>query len=187
MILILTGAVQSGKSRFLGSLLAGLDRDRTPLSGFLSPAVYEDGRLVGYDLTVIGGGPPAAYIRKEGQAGWERVGPYFFVPEALETARRTILESGPLDLLVVDEVGPLELVGGGLWRPLESILADPGRRCLLVVRASCLEALTGKLAGRPFQVFPVDEPSTRAALLFEISRDARQAGAAAAPRLNSGG
>jgi nucleoside-triphosphatase THEP1 len=172
MILILTGAVQSGKTRFLAGILAGLDRERTGVSGFLSPAVYENGRLAGYDLAVLGGEKPRPYLRKQGEPGWERVGPFFFIPETLKQARRTILESRPRDLLVVDEVGPLELGGGGLWGPLETVLAGPGRRSLLVVRASCLEALSGRLAGRPLKVFTVDEPSARASLLFEISRDA---------------
>jgi nucleoside-triphosphatase THEP1 len=171
VVLILTGAIQSGKTRFLAGIVAGLDRERTGVSGFLSRAVYERGRLIGYDLAVLGRKTPVAYIRKSGEPAWERVGPYYFIPEALEEARRTILESRPRDLLVVDEVGPLELGGGGLWGPLETVLAGPGRRSLLVVRASCLEALSTRLAGRPFQVFTVDEPSARASLLFEISRD----------------
>jgi nucleoside-triphosphatase THEP1 len=179
VVLILTGAIQSGKTRFLAGIVAGLDRERTGVSGFLSPAVYERGRLIGYDLAVFGRKTPVPYIRKSGEPAWERVGPYYLIPEALEEARRTILESRPRDLLVVDEVGPLELGGGGLWGPLETVLAGPGLRSLLVVRASCLEALSGKLAGRPFQVFTVDEPSARASLLFEISRDVPGPGIAA--------
>ncbi len=179
MVLILTGAVQSGKTRFLAGIVAGLDGERTGVSGFLSPAVYERGRLAGYDLAVLGWKTPVPYIRKSGEPAWERVGPYYFIPEALAEARRTILESRPRDLLVVDEVGPLELGGGGLWGPLATVLAGPGRRLLLVVRASCLEALSGRLAGRPFQVFTVDEPSARASLLFEIRRDVPGPGIAA--------
>ncbi len=172
MTLILTGPVQSGKTRFLTGLIAGLDRTKTAVSGFLSPAVYESGRLVGYDLSVLGGHGAVPYLRRRGEPGWERTGPYFFIPEALESARLTILKSGVRDLLVVDEVGPLELGGGGLWDPLEKVLASPARRCLLVVRASCLEALVARLRGRPFQIFTIEEPATRASLLFEIARDA---------------
>jgi len=176
VILILTGAVQSGKTRFLAGILAGLDRAKTGASGFLSPAVYESGRLIGYDLAVLGREKSAPYIRKVGEPAWERAGPFFFIPEALKDARQTVLESRARDLLVVDEVGPLELGGGGLWSPLETVLASPGRRCLLVVRAVCLEALQGKLAGRPFKVFSVEEPATRASLLFEIARHASEPG-----------
>jgi nucleoside-triphosphatase THEP1 len=179
VILILTGPVQSGKTRFLGGILAGLDKAKTGVSGFLSPAVYESGRLIGYDLSVLGREKSVPYIRKLGEPGWERVGPYYFIPEALRDARQAILKSRVRDLLVVDEVGPAELGGGGLWGPLEKVLASPGRRCLLVVRAACLEALPGRLGSREFKVFPVEEPAARSSLLFEIGRGAPEPGPSA--------
>ncbi|OGD18502.1 MAG: hypothetical protein A2W03_05125 [Candidatus Aminicenantes bacterium RBG_16_63_16] len=176
MILILTGSVQSGKTRFLAGILAALDRAAEGLSGFLSPAVYEGGRLIGYDLAVLGREKSAPYLRRQGEPGWERVGPYFFVPDALKEARRIIQESRAGDLLVVDEVGPLELGGGGIWEPLEAVLKSPGRRSLLVVRASCLEPLRARLGGLPVKVFSVEEPAARASMLFEIARDAPMRG-----------
>lgn len=172
MILILTGPVQSGKTRFLAAIVAGLDLAKTAVAGFLSPAVYEGGRLIGYDLCVLGRDKNVPYLRKQGEPGWERVGPYFFIPEALQAARRMILESRPGDLMVVDEVGPLELAGGGLWSSLEPVLRSGARRCLLAVRASCLEPFLAKLSGQPHKIFSVEEPAARASLLYEISRDA---------------
>jgi nucleoside-triphosphatase THEP1 len=180
VILILTGSVQSGKTRFLAGILAGLDKATTGLSGFLSPAVYEGGRLIGYDLAVLGGEKPAPYLRRQGEPEWERVGPYFLIPDALREARRIIRESRPGDLLVVDEVGPLELGGGGIWEPLGAVLNSPGRSSLLVVRASCLEPLRARLGGRPVKVFSVEEPTARASLLFEIARVGPEHGEAAA-------
>jgi len=170
VILILTGPVQSGKTRFLGGIIAGLDRTKTGVSGFLSPAVYEGDRLIGYDLAVLGRDKPVPYLRKRGEPGWERIGPYFLIPEGLRDARQTILESRACDLLVVDEVGPLEIGGGGVWSPLATVLANPGRRGLLVVRAACLEALPARLGGRPYKVFSIEKPAARDSLLSEIAR-----------------
>jgi nucleoside-triphosphatase THEP1 len=176
VILILTGPVQSGKTRFLAGIIAGLDRAKTSVSGFLSPAVYEGGRLIGYDLAVLGRGNAVPYLRLQGEPGWERIGPYFFIPEALEDARQTILESRACDLLVVDEVGPLELGRRGVWGPLATVLARPARRCLLVVRSACLEALLARLGGRPSKLFSIEETAARDSLLFEIAREDPGAG-----------
>jgi nucleoside-triphosphatase THEP1 len=170
VILILTGPVQSGKTRFLTGIISGLDKTKTGVSGFLSPAVYEGDRLIGYDLAVLGREKPVPYIRKRGRPGWERIGPYFFIPQALRDARQTIMESRARDLLVVDEVGPLELGGGGVWGPLATVLASPGRRCLLVVRAACLAALPARLDGLPYKVFLIEEPAARNSLFLEIAR-----------------
>ncbi len=176
VILILTGSVQSGKTRFLSGVVSDLDRARTVVSGYISPAVYESGRLIGYDLSILGREKPLPFLRKHGPPRRERIGPYSFLPEALREARRTIRESRPGDLLVVDEVGPLELAGGGVWAPLQEVLASPARRCLLVVRAACLETLRERLGGHTSKVFPVEEPTARASLLFEIGRSGKESG-----------
>jgi nucleoside-triphosphatase len=167
--MILTGPVQSGKTRFLTGIVSDLPKWNVIVSGFLSPAAFEGGRHIGYDLFILGRKKSIPYIRRTGEAEWERVGPYFFIPAALEEARRCILESRGPDLLIVDEVGPLEIGGGGVWSALETVLTSASRRCLLVVREVCLGALLGKLGDRPFGVFRLEDPATRASLLLEIT------------------
>lgn len=174
MVLILTGAVQSGKTRFLAETFAGTGPG---VSGYLSPAVYEHGRLVGYDLAVFGRERAVPFLRTRGQSAWERVGPYFFIPDALADARRTIRRSPASDLLVVDELGPREIDGGGVWSALRAVMADPGRRLLLVVRPACLEAVLARLAGRRLGVFPLAQPGARASLQAELGRGRAAAGA----------
>jgi nucleoside-triphosphatase THEP1 len=169
VIMVLTGPVRSGKTSWLEGVVADLPGRRTRASGFLSPAAFQSGRQIGYDLAVLGREGPIPYIRTAGEPGWERVGPYHFIPEALEAARREIRESRALDLLIVDEVGPLELAGGGLWRALEPVLADATRRCLVVVRKSCLAAVLDKIGGRRVRVFQLADAADRASLALEIT------------------
>jgi len=166
--MILTGAIRSGKTGFLAGILSELGMG---VSGFLSPAAYADGRHVGYDLLPLGRGAAIPFIRRTGQPAWERVGGYFFIPEALAEARRVIRESPAESLLIVDEVGPLEMEGGGLWTVLEPALADGSRRSLLVVREACLEEMLGKLRCPPAGVFRLGDPSIAASLLSEIARE----------------
>ena len=161
MILVLSGPVHGGKTTFLERSLARWASHGLAPDGFLSVAVTGARGATGYDLLELKTGRRRPYLRREGEPGAERIGPFFFVPSTLERARSIIGEAGPRELLIVDEVGPLELQGGGLWPVLREALSRPGMRCLLVVREEILEDVVAAL-GRPGPfVFDVRDPNAQ--------------------------
>ena len=139
MIFVLSGPVHGGKTTFLERSLARWAACGLPFGGYLSVAVTGASGATGYDLLELRTGCRHPYLRREGKPDAERIGPFFFVPETLELARSIIRDADPLEFLVVDEVGPLELLGGGLWPALREALSRPGMRCLLVARKEILE------------------------------------------------
>jgi len=161
MILVLTGPVHGGKTTFLERSLARWASLGLAPGGFLSVAVTGASGATGYDLLELRTGCRHLYLRREGKPGAERIGPFFFVPETLELARSIIREADPRELLVVDEVGPLELLGGGLWPVLREALSRRGLRSLLVVREDILEDVVAATApGVPF-IFDVRDPNVQ--------------------------
>jgi nucleoside-triphosphatase THEP1 len=159
MVVLLSGPVHGGKTTLLERRLP-LWADRgLACAGFLSPAAKDAGLPAGYDLFEIATGRRRPYLRLSGDAAAERIGPYVFVPEALERARTIIREeAGAAGLLVIDEVGPLELLGGGLWPALGPILSARTGTTLLVVRESLVPGLTDRLGPPAPAVFDVRDP-----------------------------
>lgn len=87
--------------------------------------------------------------------GWE------FDSEVFAWANEVLLRSTPCDLLLVDEVGPLELLGGRGWvQALEVLRSGDFRAALVVCRPSLLKELQERLVRAPSGVFEVT-PETR--------------------------
>jgi nucleoside-triphosphatase THEP1 len=158
MVLVLTGPVHGGKTTFLERSLSVWTARGLALSGFLSPAAANAPGGPGYDLLEIATGRRRPYLRRQGPPGAERVGPYVFVPGSLERARFLIRGSAPASLLVVDEVGPLELDGGGLWPALREALGRQDRTLLLVAREEVVGGLRAAIAPLVPIVFDVRDP-----------------------------
>jgi len=146
MIIILAGPVHRGKTTLLQRSLSRWASRGFRFGGFLSIAVRKGVGPVEYDFLDVKDGRRLPFLRREGEPGWETIGPFYFVPQTLDAARSLILGSDPAEVLIVDEVGPLELAHGGLWPALHEVIYKPDRRTLLVAREEILEDL-GRLLG----------------------------------------
>lgn len=179
MVAVLSGPVHGGKTTLLERAASLWAARGLTCEGFLSPAVTDEAGEGGYDLIELATGLRRPYLRRRGPEKAERVGPYVFVPETLERARTIIREARAAGPVVVDEVGPLELEGGGLWPALRNALGRGEPRFLLVVREGLVEELAARLApAAPEVVLDVRKPGVREGLeryLFgEGGSDGRQ-------------
>lgn len=75
------------------------------------------------------------------------VGRFFFDPEVLAWGAEALAKSTPCDLLVVDELGPLELAGGGWAVGLDVLRSGDFRLGLAVVRPELLAEFQARLPG----------------------------------------
>lgn len=155
MIHLLTGPVRSGKTTTLLNWVEG----RGGVGGFLCPdaggtrKLYEigPGRWHPFQLDGPGGGDSV------------RVGRFAFDRSAFDLAGRIVEEAlsrGP-ELIVVDEVGKLELGGSGFAGVVRAVITahDSGSfpgDLLLVVRQSCLRGVIARFGIDPFRVLGPD-------------------------------
>lgn len=170
MIGLLTGAIGAGKTTAAWRA-AGLARQEgyRP-AGLLAPALLDaSGVKVGIRGLDVQTGERRVLARLGADLGGPRVGPYSFDAAALAWAVATIEAGvGSSDVLIVDEIGRLELeAGAGLAPILPRLAAVPSQRWLVLVRESLLPVLQERLAPATPAVFNLT-PANRDALPSEI-------------------
>jgi nucleoside-triphosphatase THEP1 len=151
-VIIVTGAIDSGKTSWCRELVAA----NPAIRGVLLLKVYRQGHRIGYDAWRVPEGARLPFARTEGHEppGWdtaERIGPFSISRAGLQNANSWLSEAAAASrtapasgsrAVIVDEIGPLELAGGGLSPGLGTLLASAIQMTLyIVVRRDSVEAV----------------------------------------------
>lgn len=178
---VLTGEVHIGKTSVCRAI-AELTQERGYcVHGILTPPILDSqGTRLGIEAVDLATGERRELARvwrgrrkQEEEWNWDgpQMGPYYFDPAVLEWAQDAIARGIALDcdLLIVDEIGRLELEQGlGFSRVLDLLGTSVVVRSLLVVRVSLLEAFRQRLPGLKFVTFTVTLDN-RADLAAEVA------------------
>ncbi len=135
-IFLVTGKVQSGKSTFINSFIQLCKQQNLNIAGFIAEGTFKNSKRESFILhdieteekTILGG-------RSE-KEGWSRYRDFYFNPEAFRAGEEILsggLERGA-DLLVLDELGPMELAGEGWSGIIEKLAKNYDIPQLWVVR-----------------------------------------------------
>ena len=176
-VVILTGEKGEGKTT-LCSELAELVRARGGrVAGVLSPGFWDDGVRSGYQVEDLLTGRRKWLARRSEGPSDIRQGPYCFDEAALRFGRQALAaaaEAEP-DLVIVDEVGPLELRGEGWGSELDRFQAQQPCAMLWVVRPVLVDEARRRwplLEGAPVvHVRQVTAPELAAMLLGSEASD----------------
>ena len=166
-----------GKTTTLLALARGLARAGTSCTGVAQPALYQGGRVVGYELVDIPSGERRPFAKRRGHPSsstlWSRdrlptpgALPFRFDDTGLAWAAARIQR--PADVLLVDELGWLEAAGHGHLPALQTALSGGLHRAVvLAVRMDALPAIEAHLGS--FRVLSV--PTASAAAFTHTLRD----------------
>jgi len=177
VINILSGPVHSGKTTLLKNTLSSLKKQNLTIDGYISEALWEKKEFLGYNLFDLKSRQSHSFIRKEGKEQWEKIGPFFFLPETMDLAKKIIHRSQKADLCVVDEVGPLELKGKGVWPALNDALILFKPHFLLIVRGSILDRFLGEIHTNDVVVYNIEQkitPSLMAEFILQNCKKRRK-------------
>ncbi|MFO7691895.1 MAG: nucleoside-triphosphatase [Vicinamibacterales bacterium] len=143
-LFILSGDTGSGKTTRAAGVVEGLRARGQRVAGILAPGLLDSGRRTGFDIVNLASGESAQLARENAggsgaHAQWSR---FAFAPEGLALGRQALgPDSRGADVVVVDEVGPFELAGGG-WAPaLDDLMRGDGGPVVLVARSSIVDAV----------------------------------------------
>lgn len=155
-IIILTGQSGCGKTTLLQHMLEQLKKHPLSIQGLLSLPVEGPEGKTGIDLVDFktGENRHLAHLRKTAGEGvftqkWQ------FDSCVVEWGNLVLANACPCDLLVIDELGPLELERGEGWlNGLEALEKRNFNNAVVVIRPSLLEL--AKIRWSKARVFEVD-------------------------------
>jgi len=143
-ITVFTGPVDSGKtSRVKLEVKNALSMGKS-VGGVFSEARMSGGIKTGYTAVDIRTGRRFQLVSREKLDSDIGTGSFYFSRAAFREISDRILSSISCDILVLDEIGPLELSGGGYAGVVESLRAAFEGELFLVVRDYLLDQLLSR-------------------------------------------
>ncbi len=116
-LVLVSGPIGAGKTTFCLAALAWAGERGWQVAGLVSPPVLNGGIKVGIDAVDLRSGERRRLARR--RTGGSGVGvataSWVFEPETLRWGDQVLAKALPCDLLVVDELGPLEFKRGQGW------------------------------------------------------------------------
>ena len=110
---LITGPRESGKTTWCTDLMQRAIEGELSLGGFLSPAILKDGKKIGIDLLDLQSGQQRPLARKQSENPDSiMIGEWHFDSENLKCANKVLELTSFPDVLILDELGPLEFERG---------------------------------------------------------------------------
>ena len=160
-VILLTGRPGVGKTTLVNRLYEHYSKNGLKIGGLTTREVREGGTRTGFMITDLSSGQEGWLARKDLGTG-PRVGSYAVVSDDLEKIGVAALErciNGVADLVIVDEIGPMEMTSTSFRTNLSRVLN--GRKTVVA---------TVKFGSR----YPEVEDARRRSLHWEITKENRE-------------
>lgn len=163
-ITLVTGPAGSGKTTFCTQVVAatrGASVREISLGGILSPGEYKDGRKTAIEaVDVRGGDRRTLAVPNKGGPQHLCTKRWCFQPLTIDWCNRVFQKAVPCDLLIVDELGPLELERGqGFTQSFPAIDGGEYQLALVCVRPRLLcKATVRWRRARALELVDLEDP-----------------------------
>jgi nucleoside-triphosphatase THEP1 len=143
-LLIVTGEIGAGKTTWTRQFIDYARTQAATVSGLLSPAIFENGVKTGIGLLNVTTGEQRqlAWLRTDDNNDDIATIRWRFDPAVLAWGDAVLRNITSTDILVIDEIGPLELERGAGWQSALKLL-DVGKSysaACVVIRPSLIPA-----------------------------------------------
>ena len=157
-IYVLTGPVQGGKTTLVSEKISLLREKGVKVWGFLCPGSFTEGKRSAFSLVDLETGCRIPLGDANAQKGWVKFRRFFFNPEAFiagELWIKRCLTRDP-NLVVIDEVGPMELEGNGWAKTLDTLAHKSSLTQLWIVRQEIVQEVLRKWSIPEDQVYTAE-------------------------------
>ncbi|MEN8165263.1 MAG: nucleoside-triphosphatase [Acidobacteriota bacterium] len=162
-VIVLTGRPGSGKTTALERIIDSLVGHGNNVAGLIQPGEFRDGAKVGFSIRDLRTGEEAPLARRTSRESGQHGTGFLFDEAGLDLARQALASVPEGAVLVVDELGPVELRGKGHMPALRRTLAlQPPRVLILVVRRHLVPALLAALSATDARVVDVESEGDEA-------------------------
>lgn len=124
LLFLVTGSRGAGKTTFCSALVQAAREAGWKVAGILSPGVYEGTQRTAINAEDLRSGESRRLASRSDDAPTPGSKHWRFDPAVLDWGNQVFQASASSDLLVVDELGPLELERGVGWQAALSAIGD---------------------------------------------------------------
>jgi len=175
-LILWTGRKHSGKTTAALKLARRAYAQDFTIAGLLAPSVYLNGELIGFDLLDLQNNKRTHLaVRK---AGKNKAARFTLTAAGLKLANSALnsARAKSADLVIIDEFGPLEMLGKGWRKNVDLLLTSTNTLILLVVRNELTNQVQELYSSVPSQKLPAtDLKSIDKVIAMIINRRKRSA------------
>jgi nucleoside-triphosphatase THEP1 len=153
-IYIVTGNIGAGKTNLIQNIVSKLKAENISVAGIVTTRIIENEITTGYDILNVSSNERAIFLRTFGDDNQQRIGKYFIYAEGLKLGENS-LKSTDAKLIVIDEIGKLELDEKGWHNALTQIISNSKNLLLLSVREEVINEVLEKYRISPEIIFNV--------------------------------
>lgn len=160
---LLTAPSGAGKTTFCAELARQARANGLDVAGLLCPPVFENGLKTGIQVQDARTGETRSLAvlaaRSPGPAYRLPLGQWLFSTESLAWGNAILQTALPCDLLILDELGPLEFFRGEGWQAARHLLPrEEYRAAVIIVRPTLIEYALAWAGTAEILPLPPDPP-----------------------------
>jgi nucleoside-triphosphatase THEP1/energy-coupling factor transporter transmembrane protein EcfT len=173
LLVVVTGRPGVGKTPAMWGTAAALRERGVPVAGFVQIPVWREGGKGGYLVRDVASGEERTLAVKVGQDRGEHGTPFRFESAGFAFAGAALARTRPGCVLVLDELGPIELRGGGHMPAVRRALRRPGLAAVLAtVRPALIPSFLSQLAAPSAVILDVEGVANPVSALLDVLRPA---------------
>ncbi len=157
---IISGEPQSGKTTFLKQVLSELkiQNPDIKIGGIIAHGIDVGGIRYGFNIENIATGETTFLSSQDPEAGELKMGRFYFSKAGLNFGYEALTgDLTNLDILVIDEVGYLELNGQAWFEAIETAMTQSNLSIIMVVRKRLLKQILQLWKNKNFIIIDIKE------------------------------